>query len=105
MICVTAFYPAAGEARFDSAYYYDKHLPLVKQLLAPFGLERIEVDEGISGPSPAFPPNYRVVCRLYFATIEGFQAGLAGVGNQILGDVPNYTDIPVELLVSKSVSF
>lgn len=104
MICVTAFYPAAGEGRFDSTYYYAKHLPLVQSLLAPFGLERVEVDEGLSGPMPGSPPNYRVVCRMYFATIEGFQSALGSVGNQIFNDIPNYTDIPVELQVSKTVS-
>jgi len=105
MICVTVFYPAAGEARFDIQYYYDKHIPLVQRLLAPFGLTKVEVDEGLSGAAPGTPPNYRIIGRLYFETLEGFQASLAAVGGQIFSDVPNYTDIPVELQVSKTLSF
>lgn len=105
MICVTAFYPAAGEARFDPQYYYDKHIPLVHRLLTPHGLQKIEVDEGLSGATPGMPPNYRVVARLYFDTLENFQAGLATVGGEIFSDVPHYTDIPVELQVSKTLSF
>ncbi|WP_031497513.1 EthD family reductase [Bryobacter aggregatus] len=102
MICVTAFYPAAGEGRFDTVYYYDRHLPMVSRLLQPFGLQKIEVDEGVSGFAAGMPPNYRFICRLYFDRLEGFQAGIAAVGNQILGDVGNYTDIPVELQVSQT---
>ncbi len=100
MICVTAFYPAAGESRFDLNYYYAKHIPLVKELLAPHGLKRVEVDEGLSGFGPGTPPNYKVVARMYFENIEGFQAGVAAAGNQIFADIPNYTDIPVEVQVS-----
>jgi uncharacterized protein (TIGR02118 family) len=105
MICVTAFYPAAGEARFDPQYYLDKHIPLVKQLLTPFGLTKVEVDEGLSGAAPGIPPNYRFVARMYFETIEGFQAALPAVGSEIFNDIPHYTDIPVELMVSKTLSF
>lgn len=101
MVCVSAFYPAAGQGRFDFSYYMDKHIPMVDATLRPYGLQKIEVDEGVSGFSAAFPPNYLVVCRMYFDTLENFQAGLASVGSQILADVPNYTDIPVELQVSK----
>jgi len=100
MICVTAFYPAAGEGRFDSNYYYAKHCPLVKELLAPFGLVKMEVDEGVSGFGPGTPPNYRTICRMYFTSLEGFQSSIPAVGNQIFADIPNYTDIPVELQIS-----
>ncbi len=104
MICVSVFYPAAGEGRFDSTYYYDKHIPLVSRLLTSFGLQRIEVDEGVSGAAGS-PPNYRVICRLYFDTMENFQTALGSVGGQLFSDIPNYTDIPVELQISKLVSF
>ena len=105
MICVSAFYPAAGESRFDRQYYMDRHIPLIAGLLKPFGLEKIEVDEGLSGGAPGSPANYKVICRLYFDTLENFQASLGAVGNQIFADIPNYTDIPVELQVSKTLSF
>ena len=105
MICVSAFYPAAGESRFDRQYYMDRHMPLIAGLLKPFGLQKIEVDEGLSGGAPGSPANYKVICRLYFDTLENFQASLGAVGNQIFADIPNYTDIPLELQVSKTLSF
>ena len=105
MNCVSAFYPAAGESRFDRQYYMDRHMPLIADLLKPFGLQKIEVDEGLSGGAPGSPANYKVICRLYFDTLENFQASLGAVGNQIFADIPNYTDIPVELQVSKTLSF
>ena len=105
MICVTAFYPAAGEGRFDATYYFDRHIPLVNELLKPFGLQKVEVDQGLSGFAPGSPANYLYFARMYFDTIENFQAGVTAVGGQIFADIPNYTDIPVELQVSKILSF
>ncbi len=105
MICVTVFYPAAGESRFDMQYYLNDHIPLVDRLLKPLGLQKIEVDEGLAGGAPGSPANYKVICRLYFDTMENFQAGLATVGNQLFADIPNYTDIPVELQVSNTLFF
>ena len=102
---MTAFYPAAGESRFDMNYYLNHHLPMVDRLLKPFGLQKVEVDEGLSGGAPGSPANYKIICRLYFDTIENFQAALGSVGSEILSDVPVYTDIPVELQVSKLLSF
>ncbi len=83
----------------------DRHIPLIAGLLKPFGLQKIEVDEGLSGGAPGSPANYKVICRLYFDTLENFQASLGAVGNQIFADIPNYTDIPLELQVSKTLSF
>jgi uncharacterized protein (TIGR02118 family) len=101
MICVSAFYPAAGESRFDHNYYRERHLPLVKELLTPHGLTRVEVDEGLSGFAPGSPANYLVVCRMYFGNLDAFLKAVNEVGGQIFADVPNYTDIPVELQVSR----
>ncbi len=103
MICVTAFYPAAGESRFDMAYYLERHIPLVKRLLTPHGLTRVEVDEGLSGFAPGSPANYRTVCRMYFSSSEAFAAGVAAVGNEIFADIPNYTDIPIEVQISRLI--
>lgn len=105
MICVNVFYPAAGDGRFDLTYYKDKHLPLVQRLLGPHGLTRIEVDEGLSGFSQGIPPNYRVICRLYFPTAEAFQAAFAAAVEPLLADLPHFTDIPVEVQVSNSMVF
>jgi uncharacterized protein (TIGR02118 family) len=103
MICVSALYPAAGESRFDHTYYLDKHIPLLHRLLTPHGLQKVEVDEGLGGFAPGSAPNYKIICRMYFDTIENFQAGVNTVGGEIFADVPNYTDIPVEIQVSKIV--
>lgn len=100
MICVSALYPAAGYGRFDWAYYMDKHIPMIERVLAPFGLQRVEVDQGVAGFAPGAPPNYLAICRMYFDSIENFQAAVGAVGNDIFADIPNYTDIPVELQIS-----
>ena len=105
MICVSAFYPGAGESRFDMQYYLEQHVPLVGRLLQPFGLKKMEVDEGLAGGLPGTPANYKIIFRMYFDTLENFQTALSTVGNDIFADIPNYTDIPVELQVSNTLSF
>ncbi|GAB4364250.1 MAG: hypothetical protein OHK0021_08070 [Bryobacter sp.] len=101
MICVSAFYPAAGEGRFDFEYYLNRHIPLVRQLLTPLGMLRMEADEGLGGFLPGSAPNYRAIARMYFSTVEEFQHAAETAGNQIFADIPNYTDIPVEIQVSR----
>ncbi len=101
MICVSAFYPAAGESRFDLTYYLESHIPLCRNLLGPLGLLKVEVDEGLGGFAPGSPANYRMIARLYFQDLESFQTAVGEVGGQIFADIPNYTDIPVEIQVSR----
>lgn len=103
MICVSALYPAAGESRFDMTYYMEKHIPLLNRLLTPFGLHKIEVDEGLGGFAPGSAPNYKIICRMYFDSLENFQAGVSAAGGEIFSDVPHYTDIPIELQISNLV--
>jgi uncharacterized protein (TIGR02118 family) len=105
MICVTAFYPAAGDGRFDKTYYFEKHFPLLQRLLPPFGLIRMEADEGVAGFAPGMPPNYKFIARLYFESIDGFQEAISAVGGEIFADISNYTDIPVEIQVSQTTTF
>src|ERR1700710_375229 len=54
MIKVSVMYPNVEGARFDHAYYRDKHMPLVKGLMGG-GCLFYTVDKGLAGGAPGEP--------------------------------------------------
>lgn len=102
MIKVSVMYPHTPGARFDHAYYRDKHMPLVKQRMGDH-LLRYTVDKGINGGTPDTPPPYVGMCDLYCESIETFQTGFGPHAEEILGDIPNYTDLKPVMQISEVV--
>lgn len=102
MIKVSVMYPRRDGARFDMDYYVGSHLPLVRRLLGP-GLKRTEVDCGLAGGGPGVPPTYLAMAHLYFDSVDAFQAAFGPHAEEILGDIPSYTDIDPVLQVSSIV--
>jgi len=102
MFKVSVMYPNTPGARFDHAYYRDKHMPMVKAKLGDACLS-YTVDKGLAGGAPGAPATYVGMCHLFFATIEAFQAGMAQHGATIMADIPNYTDIAPVIQISEVV--
>lgn len=102
MIKVSVMYPHQAGARFDHAYYRDKHMPLVQQKLGPACLF-YTIDKGLAGGAPNEPPTYVGMCHIYSASVEAFQAGFARHASEILADIPNYTDLTPVLQISEVV--
>jgi uncharacterized protein (TIGR02118 family) len=92
MFRTSVMYPNHGEARFDIDYYRKNHFELVRKLLTPFGLVKMEVDRGISGGAGQAPP-YICVGQLYFDSRDGYDRGVAEVGLTLKGDIPNFTNV------------
>ena len=88
MQCATVLYPNKQGASFNFEYYTTKHVPMTAGLLAT----SIEVRKGISSPTGS-PPAFVCVATIWLKSVEEFQAAMAKHGEQILGDVPNYTNI------------
>ena len=102
MIRVMVLYPQAEGARFDHDYYEGRHMPFLREKLEPLGMIRAEVDRGLpSGPDQ--PASFVAVAHLIFETPEQFQKALESVGDEIMADIPNYTDIQFQLQVSEMV--
>ncbi len=99
MIRVNVMYPAGQDARFDFDYYTRSHLPMVKARLASHGLLEITVDKGVAGLAGG-PAAYVTVASLRFESLEAMQGGLAAHGAEIMGDIPNYTNIQAVMQVS-----
>ena len=100
MIKVSVMYPNTPDARFDLAYYLEKHMPMVQQRLTDY-CTHYSVDKGRSGAAPGSAATYTVVCHLFFESLEAFQAGFGVHGNEIMGDIPNYTDLAPVIQVNE----
>lgn len=100
MIRVSVMYPATAGARFDHAYYHDKHAALIRSKLADAGLRGLQMDRGVasgSGGAPAFV----AVAHMLFDSVPAFQQAMGANGAALMGDVPNYTDIKPVMLISE----
>ncbi|MEJ8845176.1 EthD family reductase [Variovorax rhizosphaerae] len=102
MIKVSVLYPNKPGARFDHTYYAEKHMPLVKSLMGDACLY-YTVDKGLAGGAPGAPPPFVGMCHIFCNSVEAFQAGFGPHMKQIMGDVPNYTDLTPELQISEVV--
>ena len=95
MIKVSVLYPNDEGKNFDIDYYCDRHMPLVRQLLGPL-CTGIAVDQGIAGATPGSKAIYLAMGHLYFNSVADFVTAFPPNANEILGDIPNFTDtIPV----------
>ena len=102
MIKVSVMYPNQTGARFDHTYYRDKHMPLVKDRMGD-GCLFYTVDKGLAGGAPGTPPTYIGMCHIFAESVESFQAAFGPHAKEILGDIPNYTDLSPVMQISEVV--
>ena len=102
MIKVSVMYPNKPGARFDHTYYKDKHMPLVKARMGD-KCRFYTVDRGLGGGRPGDPATYVGMCHIYCDSLEDFQAGFGPHTKEIMGDIPNYTDLSPIVQISEVV--
>jgi uncharacterized protein (TIGR02118 family) len=103
MVRITVLYPNEPGKKFDHDYYVNRHMRLVRERLQGFGLVRTEVDRGVAGGAPGAPAPYVALGHVYFDALEGFQKGMGQHGKEIMGDIPNYTDIQPQIQISEII--
>ena len=96
---LSAIYPQTESSTFDMDYYKNEHIPLVEELFAPLS---IEVNEGVSGTEEGSPPPYAVMTDITFATLEDLQNAVVMHGAEVIGDIPNFTDVEAQLQINRS---
>ena len=104
MIRVSVYYPNESGKTFDVDYYSKKHMKLVADRLKDFGFVRSEVDKGLAGRAPGSSAPYVCVGHVYLHSVEQFQKGMAAHGGEIMGDIPNYTNISPTIQISEIVA-
>jgi uncharacterized protein (TIGR02118 family) len=102
MIKVSVMYPNTPGARFDHEYYRIKHMPLVKSRMGE-SLKHYTVEKGLAGGAPGEPATYIAMGHLFCDSTEVFQRGFGPHANEILGDIPNYTDQSPVIQISEVI--
>ena len=100
MIKVSVLYPNASDARFDMAYYLDRHMPMVRDLMGG-ALKGMNVEQGLAGGQPGVAAPYIALAHLLFESVDAFQAAFGQHSDAILADIPNYTNTQPTVQVSQ----
>jgi uncharacterized protein (TIGR02118 family) len=91
MIKVSVLYPNGAGTKFDITYYLSHHIPMVRRLLGS-ALKGVSVEHGISGEEPGSSAPYIVTGHLVFDSVQSFQASFASHAQEIMQDIPKYTN-------------
>lgn len=100
MIRVSVLYPDRPGAKFDMGYYTSHHMPMVKRLCSP-ACKAISAEKGVAGGEPGSKATYAAIGYLTFDSVEAFQNAFGPHAGEILGDIPNYTNIEPIVQVSE----
>ena len=101
MFKVTVLYPRSAEDDFNIAYYLDVHTPLVKELLGPWGLVKVDIEVGIAGAAPGSEPVYKLICGIYFSDLQSLQTGMDAEGPTLIADFANFTSVTPVMQISR----
>ena len=100
MFTVVVMYPAGG--KFDLGYYMKTHMPLVDARWRSLGLKDWTVTKINGAPNGA--PTYQVITTLTFDSGESFQKAVAAHGPEVMGDIPNFTDVQAVMQLGEPVT-
>jgi uncharacterized protein (TIGR02118 family) len=100
MIKVSVMYPNTSDATFDIDYYCNTHMTLVVGLLGET-LKSSHVDYGLAGGTPDEPAAFIAMGHLIFDSVESFQNAFGPHAEQIMADIPNYTNIEPQIQISE----
>ena len=100
MIKVSVLYPNTSGKKFDSEYYFSKHLPMVQERLGST-IKGAAMEVGLAGMEPGSPAPYIVMGHLNFDSVEAFQTAFGPHAQSIMGDIPNFTDIQPVIQISE----
>lgn len=100
MIKVSVLYPNTPGCKFDMDYYVNRHMPMVQQKLGA-ACKRIAVEQGIAGGAPGAPATYVALGHLYFDSTDAFQAAFAPHAQEIMADIPSYTNTEPTIQISE----
>jgi len=100
MIKVSVFYPNEEGKKFNMDYYLNSHIPMVQEKLGE-ALKGCAVEQGIGGAEPGSPATYVAMGHLLFDSVEAFQGAFGPHSEEIMADIPNYTDIQPTIQISE----
>ena len=102
MIKVSVMYPNTPGCKFDHAYYANQHMPMVKRKLGD-ACKSYTVDKGLAGGTPGAQATYVGMCHIFCDTVESFQTAFGPHAQEIMADIPNYTNLTPVIQISEVV--
>lgn len=102
MIRVSILYPNGPDANFNMEYYKTQHIKLVKDRVGS-ALVSAEVNNGLGSAVPGEPAPYIAAGHLLFNSLEDFQAAFGPHAEEIMGDIPNFTNVEPVVQISEIV--
>lgn len=100
MIKVSVFYPNGEGKQFDMDYYVKSHIPLVGKLLGD-SLKGATVEKGLGSAEPGSAAPFAGMGNMYFDTLEDFGNSFGPNANEIMSDLPNFTNIEPTIQISE----
>jgi uncharacterized protein (TIGR02118 family) len=100
MIKVSVLYPNNTDAKFDSNYYCDSHIPMVRERLGN-ACNSVAVEIGVCGIVQGVSAIYIAMGHLYFDSLEKFHESFGPHAEEIMGDAPNYTNVEPVVQISE----
>jgi uncharacterized protein (TIGR02118 family) len=88
---VSVVYPKSASSHFDHAYYLQKHMPLVQRTYGAHGMLSARILRGTSSLGGA--PIYELIALLEFADMDAFLKAAGAHSDEVMADVPHFTDI------------
>jgi uncharacterized protein (TIGR02118 family) len=98
---LTVTYPNEPNGKFDFTYYRDKHMPMVRARLGA-NVTRTEIGKGVAAGDGA-KAGFICVGQVWFKSLSDMQAGMKQHGAEIMGDIPNYTNIKPAVQIEELV--
>ena len=100
MIKVSVLYPSGAGNTFDMDYYLSRHIPMVREKLGS-ACKDAAVEQGLGGVTPGSPPAFSAMGHLYFDSVEAFLTAFGPHAGEIMGDIPNYTNVQPTIQLSE----
>ena len=100
MIRASVFYPASEGAAFNNDYYFNQHYKLCCDRLKTAGLVSAQFDKGVADGAGGKPP-FLAIAHFVFNSVGDFQKAMGAHGQELMGDVPNYTKIAPVIQISE----
>jgi uncharacterized protein (TIGR02118 family) len=102
MIKVSVLYENKEGGKFDHDYYRDSHIPMIQNKLGS-ALQGSGIEKGLAGGVPKAKAPFVCIGHLTFNSVEDFQQAFGSHAEEIMADVPNYTDIEPTIQISEMV--
>lgn len=100
MIRLTALYRHSPGAEFDFTYYTSTHMRLARERLREYGMGLVQVEKGME-TLDGQAPGYVCIAHVEFSNLQDLKRGLEAHAEDLMADVPNYTNIEPEVQISE----